>query len=39
MNVSRCRFWLCASCNGVIEKIDLKQRIIDYAGPGEVIVR
>lgn len=39
MNVSRCRFWLCSSCNGVIEKQDLKQRIIDYSGPGEVIVR
>ena len=39
MNVSKCRFWLCPSCNGVIEKQDLKQRIEDYSGPGEVIVR
>lgn len=39
MNVSRCRFWLCPSYNGVIEKQDLKQRILDYGGPGEVIVR
>jgi len=39
MNVSRCRFWLCASCKGVIEKPDLARRIADYGGPGEVVVR
>lgn len=39
MNVSRCRFWFCSSCNGVIEKQDLARRITDYSGPGEVIVR
>ena len=38
MNVSRCRFWLCSSCNGVVEKQDLGERIMLYGGPGEVIV-
>jgi len=39
MNVSRCRFWMCTSCKGVIEKQELRQRIEAYSGPGEVVVR
>ena len=38
MNVSRCRFWFCTTCNGVVEKQGLRERIEAFSGTGDVTI-